>query len=58
MSEKDISEINVIYDINEKNKIKIFGVEFIKNNKNKMKLDIKEYEIAEIYKVKCYKNNK
>ena len=36
MSEKDISEINIIYDINKENKedINIFGEEFVKNNKN------------------------
>ena len=30
MSEKDISEINIIYDINGKNNIKIFGSKFVK----------------------------
>ena len=30
MSEKDISEINIIYDIKGKNKIQIFGAEFVK----------------------------
>ena len=33
MSEKDISEINIIYDINGKNSINIFGSNFVKNNK-------------------------
>ena len=33
MSEKDISEINIIYDINGKNNIKIFGQKFVENNK-------------------------
>ena len=45
MSEKDISVINIIYDINKENKenkenIKIFGEEFIKNNKNIYKMII------------------
>ena len=34
MSEKDISEINIIYDIKRKNNIKIFGAKFVENNKN------------------------
>ena len=31
MSEKDLSEINIIYDINGKENINIFGNEFAKN---------------------------
>ena len=56
MSEKNISEINIIYDIKRKNNIKIFGSKFVKNNKNicKMIIDNKEYELAEKYKVKGY----
>ena len=34
MSEKDISEINIIYDIKKGNYINIFGSKFVKNNKN------------------------
>ena len=36
MSEKDISVINIIYDINKENKenINIFGENFVKYNKN------------------------
>ena len=38
MSKEDISIINIIYNINEKNKkngyIIIFGSEFVENNKN------------------------
>ena len=58
MSENDISEINIIYDINNQNNIRIFGSKFVKNNKNicKMIIDDKEYEITEIYKVKRKKN--
>ena len=63
MSEKDISVINIIYDINNKeNKenIKIFGEEFVKNNKNicKMIIDNKEYEISTNYNIKDYNKNK
>ena len=59
MSEKDNSEINIIYDIYEEN-INIFGSEFVESNKNKCKMIIsnKEYEITEIYNVKNYNNNK
>ena len=53
-----INEINIIYEINKslpfsKSKIKIFGSEFVKNNKNncKMIIDNKEYEITEEYNV-------
>jgi len=46
---EDISEINIIYDINKDDKtINIFGYEFVENNKNicKMIIDNKEYEIS------------
>ena len=60
MSEKDKSEINIIYNINEENNINIFGSEFVKNNKNicKMLIDNKKYEILEKYNVKSNNNNK
>ena len=60
MSEKDISEINIIYDINGKNYINIFGSKFVENNKNKCKMiiDNEEYELAEYYNVKGNNNNK
>ena len=59
MSEKDISEINIIYYIKQES-IRIFGSKFVKNNKNiyKMIIDNKENEIREEYKVKKNKNNK
>jgi len=59
MSEKDISEINIIYDIKEENKIRIFGSKFVENNKDicKMIIDNKEYEIREEYNIENYKNN-
>jgi len=59
MSEKDISEINIIYDIKKENKIRIFGAKFVENNRNKCKMiiDNKEYEIAEYFNIENYKNN-
>jgi len=60
MSEKDIAEINIIYDMNNENKVKIFGYEFVKNNRNicKIIIDNKEYEIRVKLKVKSNNNNK
>ena len=64
MSKEDISIINIIYEINEKNKeyenINIFGSEFVKNNKRicKMIISNKEYEITEQYNIKNYNKNK
>jgi len=59
MSEKDISEKNIIYDINEENNIRIFGSNFVKNNRNisKMVINNKEYKITEKYNIENYKNN-
>jgi len=64
---KDLSEMNIIYDINKKDKkvetekdtIKIFGLKFVNNNKNicKMVIDNKEYELKEKYNIKNYNNN-
>ena len=57
-STSKINNINIIYRLNRdnplsKSKIKIFGAEFVKNNKNicKMIIDEKEYEITEEYDV-------
>ena len=60
MSENAISEINIIYSINNQNNIRIFGTKFIKNNKNicKIIIDNNEYEIKGRYKVKSNNNNK
>ena len=58
------NEINIIYDINEYDKergrIKIFGKDFIKNNKNKCKIIIneKENKLIEEYKIKDNNKNK
>ena len=59
ISEKDVSEINILYDINEEDTIIIFGTDFVENNKNicKMVIDNNEYEITVEYNVKI-KNNK
>ena len=59
MSEEDISEINIIYDIKEENKIRIFGSRFVENNWNicKIIIDNKEYEITEYLNIENYKNN-
>ena len=60
MSKEDISIINIIYNINEKDKeyeyINIFGSEFVKNNINicKIIIDNKEYEISEDYNIESY----
>ena len=58
MSEKNISEINIIYDIYNKKEIQIFGVNFVDNNKNicKIIIDNKECKLSAKYKVK--NNNK
>ena len=63
----NISEINIIYDINKKNEliendknnINIFGSEFVKINRNicKMIIDNNEYEITEKYNVNSYNKN-
>jgi len=53
-------EINIIYDIKKDDEYtKIFGDEFVENNKNKCKMliDNKEYEITEEYNAKNYNNN-
>ena len=58
------NEINIIYDIKECDKkegrIKIFGKEFVKNNKNKCKIIInnKETELIEKYNIKDNNKNK
>ena len=67
MINKDISEINILYDIskkvnwieNGKDTITIFGNEFVENNKNicKMIIDNEEYEIKEKFNIKNYNKN-
>ena len=59
MSEKDISEINIIYDIKRKNNISIFGSKFIENNKNICTIIVnnKEYILSEIYNIINNNNN-
>ena len=57
MNQKEISKINIIYHRTGKY-IKIFGHEFVINNKNKCKMiiDNNEYELTEKYNVKGYNN--
>ena len=59
MDNKDLSEIEIIYDIKGEY-IDIFGAKFVKNNINicKIVIDNKVNEIAEKYKVKNSKKNK
>ena len=61
MSKGDISNINIIYNINEnyEENINIFGSKFVKNNKDicRMIIDDKEYEITEKYNIEKYNNN-
>ena len=63
MLKEEISEINIIYDINKNtnknNIINIFGYEFIRNNKDicKMIINNKEYKIIQKYNVENYNNN-
>ena len=47
------NEINIIYKKGKNNKIRIFGEEFVKNNKDKFKMIInkKEYDLREYYKI-------
>jgi len=56
---KDITEINIIYNIKNEEYIKLFGYKFVENNKNicKMIIDNKEYEIEDKYDVKNYNKN-
>ena len=65
MSKKDKLEISIDYNNNKKNEedeenIRIFGNEFVENNKNKCKMiiDNKEYKITEKYNISNYNNNK
>ena len=46
MENESLSYINIIYDINKANNevIKIFGYDFVKNNKNKCKMIIDNNE--------------
>ena len=60
MSEKDISEINIIYNIEKGEEfIQIFGSKFVENNRNicKMIINNKEYEITEEYSIKSLNNS-
>ena len=56
ISDLNGNEINIIYKKGKKDEIRLFGKEFVKNNKDKCKMVInnKEYNIKEFYKL----NNK
>jgi len=58
MPNKDITEINIIYNTKNKEYINLFGDKFIENNKKifKMIIDNKEYEIVGRYYVKNNNN--
>ena len=74
MSIEDITEINIFYNPNKEDEIykeyeekeefdkniKIFGFDFVKNNKDKCKMiiDNKEYEIEAIYHIGKYNKHK
>ena len=62
MINEDISEINIIYDINKKKEregdnINICGSDFVRNNKNicRLIIDNKEFKIKEKFNIKGYK---
>ena len=62
MYNEEMSELNIIYNIENKEEeiIRIFGYQFVENNKNicKMIIDNKIYEIKEYFIIKNYNNNK
>ena len=65
MSQKDILEISIVYNINkgnekDKKNLRIFGYDFVENNKKncKMIIDNKKYEITEKYDITNFNNNK
>ena len=66
MSKENIKEISIIYIIDKEDEeyedgkyINIFGLEFVKNNKDKFKMiiDNKEYEIIDTYNIENHNNN-
>ena len=54
----NITEINILYNIENKEYIRLFGHKFVENNKNicKMIIDNEEYNIESFYNVKNYNN--
>ena len=61
MGNKNLSYTNIIYDTRyANNEINLFGNEFVKNNKNKLRMiiDYKEYEITDKYNIKSYNYTK
>ena len=56
---KDITEINIIYNTKKEEYIRLFGDTFVKNNKKNCKMIIvdKESEIKSFYYAKNYRSN-
>ena len=54
----NIDEINIIYNIKDKNKVKLFGEDFVKINKDNLKLIIEGKEEVLISDYKLLNNNK
>ena len=66
MSKENVKEISITYNIDKEDEkyidgkyINIFGLEFVKNNKDKCKMiiDNKEYKITEKYNIENHNNN-
>ena len=57
--ENKMNEINIIYNIKDKGEIKLFGEEFVKNNKKNCYLLInnKKKELCEYYKLEEEREN-
>ena len=55
----NVTEINIIYNIENKEFIRLFWYKFVENNENicQMIIENKEYEIKKEYNVKNFKNN-
>jgi len=56
---KETNEISIKYQIGKENEIRIFGDNFVKNNKGNFQMEIndKNYELNSFYKIKNEKDN-
>ena len=54
------NEINIVYKIDNQDGIRIFGDEFVRNNKSKCKIEFenKEYDLIEWFNIENYTKNK
>ena len=54
------NEINIVYKIGNQNNIRIFGDNFVKNNKSKCRIEFenKEYDLIEWFNIENYTKNK